>query len=101
MSGVNMWIEIYEKKYEEYHLINSPLVESIYSTDNSDEVEVVQASKKILLLGKPFYHALIMALQGHDVDLGELGYVRPLKNGKREEMMKHLSYLEAMGDQEF
>jgi hypothetical protein len=94
-----MWIEIYEKEYGGLFLVNTDLIQAI-KTDKCDSEASVDVTLPYgsIFLKKPFYHALIMALQGQDVDLGELGHVRPLKNGKREELYKHLSYLEAMDD---
>jgi len=47
---------------------------------------------------KELYTAFIMALHGSDVDLGELGHVKPLKNSQREEIARRLNHLDAISD---
>jgi len=93
-----MWIEICDKKYQGMYVVNSSLIQAIRTEENDTLVEVISESGVIALVGKQFYHALIMALQGQEVDLGELGHVRPLKNGQREELHKRMMYLETLND---
>jgi len=47
---------------------------------------------------KEFYTGIVMALHGNDVDLGDLGHVKPLRNSQREEIAKRLNYLDAISD---
>ena len=98
-----MWIEIYDKIYNEHALINSKQVASMTLNeyaDGKDSLLFIKLSSGdvIELEGKEFYAAFIMALHGNDVDLGELGHVKPLRNSQREEVAKRMNYLDAMSD---
>ena len=96
-----MWIEIYDKEESDWHLINSESV-SVISKDCDEDIQIISghdgANSRIYLKGSHFYNALILALQGHETDLGELGHVKPLKNSQREEIAKRLNYLDAISD---
>jgi len=91
-----MWIEIYYAPDTTYELINSTTVNSIRVDVGTSytEVEIYfnHHESRTTIPDKAFYHALLMALQGQDVDLGDLGHVRPLKSGQREELHKRMMY---------
>ena len=93
-----MWIEIHDREYSSRYLINTANIESIHQDDHDTEVIIAMSSGNITLYGAPFYEAMIMAIQGHDVDLEELGHVAPFKNGQREEIAKRLNYMDAISD---
>jgi len=95
-----MWIEIYKKETEEKHLINTDTMGTIELSYGTVYIGVVRAAVDdfITLKGESFYAAFIMALHGNDVDLGELGHVKPLRNSQREEIAKRLNYLDAISD---
>ena len=95
-----MWIEIYDKKDGVKELINTNNVTSVRWEDDDTPVEIYfnasDATSRFYLEG--LYPALIMALHGNDVDLGELGHVKPLRNSQREEIAKRMNYLDAISD---
>jgi hypothetical protein len=93
-----MWIEIYEKSSETKRLVNADSIIYFWLADSCDGVGIRLTDAEFLLEHKAFYHALILAIQGHDVELGQLGYVKPLKNSQREEVAKRLNYLDAISD---
>ena len=95
-----MWIEIYNKEAGIKELINTNNVTSVRWDEGDTEVEIYcnnsNATSRFYLDG--LYPALIMALHGNDVDLGELGHVKPLRNSQREEIAKRLNYFDAISD---
>ena len=93
-----MWIEIYDKEENKRYLINSDQVSFMSIDDKSEDVAIYTAVMGINIERPEFYAAFIMALHGSDVDLGELGHVKPLKNSQREEVAKRLNYLDAISD---
>jgi hypothetical protein len=92
-----MWIDICDREHKRKILLNTDNLDCVISVLDSTTT-IVTKKHQFSMAGEEFYHAMILALQGHPVNLGELGHVKPLANEQREEIARRMNYIDAIND---